>query len=238
MMAQAAQLSLITLMAGAEAEATLMRGFTSVRDLGGPAFGLQMAIDRGVVVGPRIWPSGAMISQTGGHGDFRMLSDIPSTPGELSYPERIGMSAIADSPDDVRKRTREQLLQGASQIKLTGGGGVSSPFRPLDTVQFSVAEIHAAVEAAANWDTYVTVHAYTPEAIRQAIEAGAKVIDHGQLADDATAKLMADKASGGVCSRCWPMRMPFRCPMPRDKRGPSRCGRAPTLPISWRANMM
>lgn len=193
-MAQAsmAPLTFITLLAGAEAESTLMRGFTSVRDLGGPAFGLKLAIDNGVIKGPRIWPSGAMISQTGGHGDFRLLSEIPSTPDQLSYPERVGISAIADSPDEVRKRTREQLLQGASQIKLTGGGGVSSPYGPIDTVQLSVDEIHAAVEAAANWGTYVTVHAYTPEAIRNAIQAGAKVIEHGQLADDATAKLMAD----------------------------------------------
>ena len=191
-LAAAAPFSFITLLAGAEAEATLLRGFTSVRDLGGPAFGLKSAIDAGVVAGPRIWPSGAMISQTGGHGDFRMLSEIPATSDNLSYPERVGMSAVVNSPDEVRKRTREQLLQGASQIKLTGGGGVSSPYGPLDTVQLSVDEIRAAVESAANWGTYVTVHAYTPEAIRNAIEAGAKVIDHGQLADDATAKLMAD----------------------------------------------
>jgi imidazolonepropionase-like amidohydrolase len=183
------------LLAGAEAESTLMRGFTSVRDLGGPAFGLKMAIDRGVMPGPRIWPSGAMISQTGGHGDFRMLSELPATPGVLSYPERMGMSAIVDSPDEVRKRTREQLLQGASQIKLTVSGGVSSPYGPIDTFQLSVDEIRAAVEAAANWGTYVTVHAYTPEAIRNAIEAGAKVIDHGQLADEDAVKLMAEKGT-------------------------------------------
>jgi imidazolonepropionase-like amidohydrolase len=134
-MASTAPMTLITLMAGAEAQATLLRGFTSVRDLGGPSFGLKMAIDSGVIDGPRIWPSGAMISQTGGHGDFRMLHELPATPDILSYPERIGMSAIADSPDEVRKRTREQLLQGASQIKLTVGGGVSSPYGPLDTVQ-------------------------------------------------------------------------------------------------------
>jgi imidazolonepropionase-like amidohydrolase len=195
MMASTAPFPFITLLAGAEAESTLMRGFTSVRDLGGPAFGLKMAIDRGVMPGPRIWPSGAMISQTGGHGDFRMLSDLPATPGVLSYPERMGMSAIVDSPDEVRKRTREQLLQGASQIKLTVSGGVSSPYGPIDTFQLSVDEIRAAVEAAANWGTYVTVHAYTPEAIRNAIEAGAKVIDHGQLADEDAVKLMAAKGT-------------------------------------------
>ncbi|KAB2674385.1 metal-dependent hydrolase family protein [Brucella tritici] len=191
--ATTAPINFVTLLAGAEAEATLMRGFTSVRDLGGPSFGLKMAIDRGVIPGPRIWPSGAMISQTGGHGDFRMLSEIPSPSGALSYAERVGMSAIVDSPDEVRKRTREQLLQGASQIKVVSGGGVSSPYGPLDTVQLSVKEIRAAVEAAANWGTYVTVHAYTPEPIRNAIEAGVKVIDHGQLADEETVKLMAEK---------------------------------------------
>lgn len=195
MLATTAPFSFITLMAGAEAEATLLRGFTSVRDLGGPSFGLKLAIDRGVTLGPRIWPSGAMISQTGGHGDFRMLSEIPSTPDTLSYPERVGMSAIVDSPDEVRKRTREQLLQGASQIKIIAGGGVSSPYGPIDTVQLSVDEIHAAVEAAESWGTYVTVHAYTPEAIRNAIEAGVKVIDHGQLADEETVKLMAEKGT-------------------------------------------
>lgn len=193
MLATTAPMPLITLMAGAEAEATLLRGFTSVRDLGGPAFGLKMAIDSGQIEGPRIWPSGAMISQTGGHGDFRMLSEFPATPDTLSYPERVGISAIADSPDEMRKRTREQLLQGASQIKLTVGGGVSSPYGPIDTVQLSVDEIHAAVEAAANWGTYVTAHVYTSEGIRNAIEAGVKVIDHGQLADESVVKLMAEK---------------------------------------------
>lgn len=195
MLASTAPMPLISLMAGAEAQATLLRGFTSIRDLGGPAFGLKMAIDSGQIEGPRIWPSGAMISQTGGHGDFRMLSEFPATPDVLSYPERIGMSAIADSPDEVRKRTREQLLQGASQIKLTVGGGVSSPYGPIDTVQMSFEEIRAGVEAAANWGTYVTAHAYAPDAIRQAVEAGVQVIDHGQLADEDVVKLMAEKGT-------------------------------------------
>lgn len=192
-LATTAPFTFITLLAGAEAEATLMRGFTSVRDLGGPAFGLKLAIDRGVVAGPRIWPSGAMISQTGGHGDFRMLSEIPATPDTLSYPERVGMSAIVDSPDEARKRTREQLLQGASQIKVIAGGGVSSPYGPLDTVQLSVDEIRATVDAANSWGTYVTAHAYTPDAMRNAIEGGVKVIDHGQLADEEVVKMMAEK---------------------------------------------
>lgn len=171
----------------------LLRGFTSIRDLGGPVFGLKRGIDEGLVAGPRIWPSGAFISQSGGHGDFRLPTDIPARPGDFTYGERIGATAIADSPDLVRKRVREQLTLGASQIKLMAGGGVASSFDPLDVTQYSVAELRAAVEAAENWGTYVTVHAYTPRAVQQAIEAGVKCIDHGQLLDDATARLMAEK---------------------------------------------
>ncbi|HKJ17237.1 MAG TPA: amidohydrolase family protein [Xanthomonadales bacterium] len=171
----------------------LLRGFTSIRDLGGPAFGLKRGIDAGLVPGPRIWPSGAFISQSGGHGDFRLPNDLPARPGDFTYSERVGGSAIADSPDAVRLRAREQLALGASQIKLMAGGGVSSSFDPLDVTQYTVPEIRAAVEAAENWGTYVTVHAYTPRAVRQAIEAGVKCIDHGQLLDEPTAKLMAEK---------------------------------------------
>jgi len=171
----------------------LMRGFTSIRDLGGPVFGLKRGIDAGLVPGPRIWPAGAFISQSGGHGDFRLPSDLPARPGDFTYSERVGGAAIADSPDAVRLRARELLALGASQIKLMAGGGVSSSFDPLDVTQYTVPEIRAAVEAAENWGTYVTVHAYTPRAVRQAIEAGVKCIDHGQLLDESTARLMAEK---------------------------------------------
>jgi imidazolonepropionase-like amidohydrolase len=189
-----ADMGYINLVAGQEAEATLMRGFTTVRDMGGPTFGLKRAIDEGITAGPRIYPSGAFISQTAGHGDFRQLSDIPRTPNTpLSYPEQIGVAAIADSPDEVRLRTRENLMRGASQIKLMAGGGVSSPFGPLDTTQYTEAELHAAVEAAEDWGTYVTVHAYTPRSIKRAIDAGVLCIEHGHLLDEATAKLMAEK---------------------------------------------
>jgi imidazolonepropionase-like amidohydrolase len=189
-----ADMGYINLVAGQEAEATLMRGFTTVRDMGGPTFGLKRAIDEGITAGPRIYPSGAFISQTAGHGDFRQLSDIPRTQNTpLSYAERIGVAAIADSPDEVRLRTRENLMRGASQIKLMAGGGVSSPFGPLDTTQYTEAELHAAVEAAEDWGTYVAVHAYTPRSIKRAIDAGVLCIEHGHLLDDATAKLMAEK---------------------------------------------
>src|SRR5262245_58585064 len=184
----------VNLLAADEAKDTLMRGFTTVRDVGGPVFGLKQAIDEGVVPGPRIYPSGAVITVTSGHGDFRTFSDLPrQIGGPLTRGEQIGAFAIADSPDEVRVRTREQLMQGASQIKLTAGGGVSSPFSPIDAVTFTPAEVHAAVEAAQNWGTYVTVHAFTSEAIQQAIAAGVKCIEHGFLMDEATAKLMAEK---------------------------------------------
>ena len=171
----------------------LMRGFTSIRDLGGPVFGLKRGIDTGLVAGPRIWPSGAFISQSGGHGDFRLPNELPAPPDAFSYSERVGAAVIADDADTVRRRAREQLALGASQIKLMAGGGVASNYDPLDVTQYTVPELRAAVEAAENWGTYVTVHAYTPRAVRQAIEAGVKCIDHGHLLDEQTAKLMAEK---------------------------------------------
>jgi imidazolonepropionase-like amidohydrolase len=183
-----------TLVAAAEATDTLMRGFTTVRDLGGPAFGLKKAIDEGLVAGPRIYPSGAMITITSGHGDFRQTYEVPRAAGApLSRVEEIGGAMIADSPDMVRQRAREQLMMGATQIKLTAGGGVASPHSPIDVSTFTEAELRAAVEAAENWGTYVTVHAYTSAAIQRAIAAGVKCIDHGHLMDEATAKLMAEK---------------------------------------------
>ena len=182
------------LMAGAEATDTLMRGFTTVRDLGGPAFGLKSAIDEGIVKGPRIYPSGAVITVTSGHGDFRQLTDLPRTiGGMLTRMEQLGSAMVADGPDEVRLRAREQLMQGASQVKLTAGGGVSSPFSPIDVTTFTEAELRAAVEAAENWGTYVAAHAFTPAAIRGAVAAGVKCIEHGMLMDDATAQLIAEK---------------------------------------------
>ncbi len=194
LVAMTADIGYINLKAAAEARDTLMRGFTTVRDLGGPAFGLKRAIDEGATVGPRMYVSGAFISQTGGHGDFRMPYEVPKTiGGPLSHMEQVGAAAIADSPDEVRLRAREQLMLGASQLKLMAGGGVSSPYDPLDVAQYTEAEFRAAVEAAENWGTDVTVHAYTPKAIQTAIAGGVRCIDHGQLADEATAKLMAEK---------------------------------------------
>jgi imidazolonepropionase-like amidohydrolase len=182
------------LVAAAEATATLMRGFTTIRDMGGPTFGLKRAIDENLVAGPRIYPSGAIITITGGHGDFRQLSELPRTiGGPPSRMEQIGGSMVADSPDEVRVRAREQLMQGASQVKLTAGGGVASPHSPLDVSTFTEPELRAAVEAAENWGTYVATHAYTSVAIQRSIAAGVKCIEHGHLMDEATARLMAEK---------------------------------------------
>jgi imidazolonepropionase-like amidohydrolase len=129
--------------AGKGATDMLLRGFTSARDLGGPTFGIKQAIDGGVIPGPRLWPSGAFISQSGGHGDFRLPNELPAPPGYFSYGERVGAAAIADSPDQVRQRVREQLALGASQIKLMAGGGVSSSYDPLDVTQHHLVQASA-----------------------------------------------------------------------------------------------
>ena len=188
-----ADIGYITLVAADEAKKTLMRGFTSVRDMAGPTFSLKRAIDEGLVAGPRIWPSGAMISQTGGHGDFRFPYEIPAPPdAPLGRVDAIGAGAIADGVDRVLIRAREQLMLGASQLKLAAGGGVSSSYDPIDVSQYTEAEFRAAVDAAENWGTYVAVHAYTPRAIKTAIRGGVRCIEHGHLMDESTAQLIAD----------------------------------------------
>ncbi len=149
----------LNLFAAKAAEEQLLRGFTSVRDLGGGSLTLAKAIDMGLAMGPRIFSSGAFISQTGGHGDFGLPTDVPRKVGELSYVERNGIVAIADGVDQVLMRSREQLRQGATQLKLMAGGGVASSYDPLDVTQYTYEEFKAAVSAAENWGTYVAVHA-------------------------------------------------------------------------------
>ena len=156
MTAMTADLGYLYLVAAKEAQRTLMRGFTSVRDAGGPAFALARAIDEGLVDGPRIYPSGAMISQTSGHGDFRLRSDLPRADNApLSLVENTGVAMIADGEAQVLRRVREQLMLGASQIKMLAGGGVASLYDPLDSTQFTERELRAGVEAASDWNTYV-----------------------------------------------------------------------------------
>lgn len=174
-----------------QAERTLMRGFTTVRDLSGPVIGLKRAIDKGLVLGPRFYPCGAALSQTGGHGDFRMLTELPRDGASpLSYGERLGGTVLADGVPEVLRGVREQFMHGASQIKVMAGGGVASDYDPLDVTQYTPEEMRAAVQAAENWNTYVTVHAYTDRTVRQAIEAGVRCIEHGHLIkDDDTVEL-------------------------------------------------
>ena len=183
------------LKAGVEAGKTLMRGFTTIRDAGGPVFGLKRAIDEGIIPGPRIYPSGSLISQTGGHGDFRAVYDDPRPFGYccLTHTEKIGAAIIADGVDAVTVAARNNLRLGASQIKLMTGGGVASLYDRLQDSKYFEEEIHAAVKAAENAGTYVMVHVYVPQAITRAIQAGVKSIEHGHLIDEATMELIARK---------------------------------------------
>lgn len=192
--AMTAQVPYVHLVAAHESEKTLMRGFTTVRDVGGPSFELKRAIDGGKAIGPRIYPSGAMISQTSGHGDFRMEYEIPNSfQRDLSHAEQAGISSIANGVPQVLNRVREQLLLGASQIKIMTGGGVSSLYDPVPSLQFTPDEIRAAVQAATDWGTYVCTHVYTAKGIQRSIENGVQCIEHGQLADEETVKMMLDQ---------------------------------------------
>jgi imidazolonepropionase-like amidohydrolase len=179
-----------------EAERMLLRGFTTVRDMGGPAFELKRAIDKGEAIGPRIYPSGAMISQTSGHGDFRTLDEKSRRfGGKPSVGELLGVGFIADGRDEVLTAVRENLRGGASQIKVMAGGGAASAYDPLDVTQYTLDELKAAVEATSDWNTYVAVHAYTPKAVRRSVDAGVLCIEHGQLLDEPTMQLLADKGT-------------------------------------------
>jgi len=181
----------------------LNSGFTTIRDASGNSFSLKKAIDRGIIVGPRIYPSGPMISQTSGHSDHRtdaqksaMVADEPST--FVKY----DMVQIADGRAEVLIAVREALRRGASQIKIAVGGGTGSYADPLDVTQYTDDEIRAAVEAAADWGTYVMAHAYNSKGIRRAIKNGVKSIEHGNLIDQPTMKLM--KKKGIWLSGCHP----------------------------------
>ncbi|MGL5361791.1 MAG: amidohydrolase family protein, partial [Bosea sp. (in: a-proteobacteria)] len=184
----------LTARAVEESKQVLLRGFTSIRDVGGPMFHIKRMIDKGDAIGPRIYPSGAMISQTSGHGDFRLPNEKSRRwGGAVSRAENLGAGFIADGRAEVLTATRENLRSGASQIKVMAGGGAASAYDPLDVAQYTLDELKAAVEAASDWNTYVTVHAYTTVAVRRAIAAGVKCIEHGQLLDEGTFKIMAEK---------------------------------------------
>ncbi|MBN3519359.1 amidohydrolase family protein [Algoriphagus lutimaris] len=171
---------------------TLMRGFTTVRDMGGTVFSLKKLIDEGLVVGPRILPSGPMISQTGGHFDYRLPNQIPDKIGNMTYWEEVGMTAIADGVSEVRKRSREAFMLGATQIKIAGGGGVASSYDPIDVRQYSLEEMEAIVDVAKSYNSYVGAHIFTDDAIQIAVKAGVKSIEHGMLMGRETLQMMKD----------------------------------------------
>jgi imidazolonepropionase-like amidohydrolase len=186
-------LTLLTTKAAAAARRMLMRGFTSVRDAGGSDHGMKAAIDDGIVDGPRLFIAGMPISQTGGHADFRRRTQTHfecACCSGLAY-----MSRIADGVPDMLKAVRDELRKGADQIKLMVSGGVASQSDPLESLQFRVDEIEAAVEQAANWGTYVMAHAYSADAITRAVECGVRTIEHGNLVDEAAAQRMAARGA-------------------------------------------
>jgi imidazolonepropionase-like amidohydrolase len=177
------------------AEGYLANGFTTVRDAGGTHPDFARAVASGILVGPRIYPSGAIVTQTSGHGDFRRPEDPhPALCGcGAEHTLHHGMSVIADGVDQTLAAVRENLKHGATQIKIMGGGGVASDYDPIHTLQPSPEEIRAAVQAASDWGTYVMAHSYTSAAVRRLVENGVKVIEHGLLIDEETARLCAER---------------------------------------------
>ena len=167
----------------------LRRGFTTVRDAGGADWGLAQAVERGLIRGPRLFFSGRVLSQTGGHGDFSPREDAPRLCA--CSIRSSGFAHVADGVDAVRKAAREELRRGAFQIKIMASGGVASPSDPIWNLQYSEDEMRAIVEEARSWRTYALAHAYTPEAIARAVRAGVRSIEHGNLIDAETAALMA-----------------------------------------------
>ena len=186
----------------------LMLGFTTVRDLGGPAFGVKQAIDEGLIPGPRIYPSGAFISQTSGHGDFRNYNETNRiiAGGPTMPMDQQDWFYLVDGKAEVRKAARENLRKGATQLKVMAGGGIASDYDPIHSIQFVPEELKAAVEAAADWDTYVAVHAYTEKSIIRALEAGVKSIDHGQLISEQGMQLLKEKEAWLVPQSHWGLR--------------------------------
>ncbi|WP_217355133.1 metal-dependent hydrolase family protein [Ruegeria arenilitoris] len=171
----------------------LSRGFTTVRDVAGPMFDIARATNEGLIDGPRVFPSGPALSITAGHQDFRITRDVPTPLGELHSFEEGNMFYLADGVPAVLKRVRENLMQGATHIKLMAGGGVTSSYDPIHVIQFTDEEFQAAVEATEAWGTYVTTHAINDEAVRHSVENGARSVEHGHMATRETLQMMKDK---------------------------------------------
>lgn len=187
------------------AENFLMLGFTTVRDLGGPVFGIKQAVDEGLIPGPRIYPSGAYISQTSGHGDFRSANEpsVALSGGQMQATDLLGWSYVVDGVPEVLKAARENLRKGATQLKVMAGGGIASDFDPIHSVQFTPEELEAAVHAAADWDTYVAVHIYESKGAIRALNAGVKCLDHGHLLNEETIQLIKEKDAWLVPQAFW-----------------------------------
>ena len=186
-------LTLLTARAADLMKGMIDRGFTTVRDTGGADWGIKAAVDAGLIAGPRLFISGRAIGPTGGHSDSRRRTDTGASCGCCNA--MVYCMAVADGPDEVRKLVREQMRQGADQVKIMCSGGVASPYDPLDSLQFSEAEIAAATDEAKNFGRYVLAHAYSPEAITRAVTNGVRTIEHGNLIDAKSAKLL--KSTGG-----------------------------------------
>ena len=186
-------LTLVTMQAGRVLEGMLRRGFTTVRDAGGADGGLAEAIEHGLVAGPRLFPSGQALSQTGGHGDLRPRTRSVTSCACCEY--GAGLARIADGVAECRRAARDELRKGATQLKIMASGGVASPYDPIWNLQYSSEEMRAIVEEARGWHTYVLAHAYTPEAIGRAVDNGVRSIEHANLIDRATAERVA--AAGG-----------------------------------------
>jgi len=180
-----------------EAEATLMRGYTGIRDISGSVLGIKKAIDEGLYPGPRVWSCAAGIGMTAGHADMRPNSMVPRTLGGPYWTdvEYLGISILADGVPEVLSAARLQMRKGACFLKMYTSGAVSGVYDPLDISEFSFDEIKAAADEAKRWNTYLAVHSYNDASIRQALEAGAMSIEHGNLLTDETMKLLAEKGA-------------------------------------------
>lgn len=183
-------ITLMTANAMVEMNAMLNRGFTTVRDTGGADWGLRMGSEQGLIKGPRLFIAGRAIGPTGGHSDARRRTD--TSIGCPCCDALAFAMCIADGEVEVRKTVREQMRQGCDHVKIMMSGGVASPYDPLDSMQYSVKEVQAAVQEAKAFGRYVTAHAYTPQAITRAAHGGVRCIEHGNLIDDASASLMAE----------------------------------------------
>jgi len=182
--------NLVALMMARILEDTLHRGFTTVRDAGGTDWSFKAAVERGIVEGPRLLISDRPLSQTGGHGDWRRMTETQDP--EIFCPTAGMRSVVCDGADEVRRAAREQLRLGADQIKVMASGGAMSPSDELSATQYTLEELRAAVEEAAAARTYVMAHAYNDDSVRNCLKSGVRSIEHGNLIDEETARLIAE----------------------------------------------